>query len=463
MTNMIKEIYLEKTTLTKSEIDKIIEVSKSLELMADFYETDVFIDVLAKDKKNAIVVDHARPKGKSLYNGNVIGEIATYENEPGVIETLKKGITSRDIKALTQENKLVRQTIQPIELNGKVIGVLIVEKDISGDMKDDFDTSKNAREFIKLIKNNSFLNENLESGIIVFDKDGYLKIINKNAVKMYESIGVNFNLKDKHYDKVNLVNKKFEQLDLSLSHTKSEEVCINNLYLKIKTIPIDDDEYRFVQIIDDISDLKRKEAEIVFKSVAIREAHHRVKNNLNTVISIMKKQSRLSNNEEVKLCLESLINRVFAISSTHTLLSKGKDNNVCILESIEMLVENIKEGYKEKNINICITGDSFKIVGEKSTAILLVVNEIIQNCYDHAFKGRDNGNINIMLNEQDNYQYIAIADNGVGFNTNNINKESLGTFIIDSYVNQMLKGSINRISNENGTTIILKIPTQVNI
>lgn len=463
MTNMIKEIYLEKTTLTKSEIDKIIEVSKSLELMADFYETDVFIDVLAKDKKNAIVVDHARPKGKSLYNGNVIGEIATYENEPGVIETLKKGITSRDIKALTQENKLVRQTIQPIELNGKVIGVLIVEKDISGDMKDDFDTSKNAREFIKLIKNNSFLNENLESGIIVFDKDGYLKIINKNAVKMYESIGVNFNLKDKHYDKVNLVNKKFEQLDLSLSHAKIEEVCINNLYLKIKTIPIDDDEYRFVQIIDDISDLKRKEAEIVFKSVAIREAHHRVKNNLNTVISIMKKQSRLSNNEEVKLCLESLINRVFAISSTHTLLSKGKDNNVCILESIEMLVENIKEGYKEKNINICITGDSFKIVGEKSTAILLVVNEIIQNCYDHAFKGRDNGNINIMLNEQDNYQYIAIADNGVGFNTNNINKESLGTFIIDSYVNQMLKGSINRISNENGTTIILKIPTQVNI
>ena len=100
---MIGTLCKEYTLLSEEEINKIREVSKSLQIMADFYESDAFIDVLDKEGNFAIVVDHAIPKDKpSLYKEKVVGKKALKENEPGVIETLKNGTVNKDIKALTQ-------------------------------------------------------------------------------------------------------------------------------------------------------------------------------------------------------------------------------------------------------------------------------------------------------------------------------------------------------------------------
>lgn len=464
MSNMIRKIALTQTYLNENEIEKIVEVSKSLDLMANFYEADVFIDVLSKVDDEAIVVAHSKYKVNSLYRENVIGQRALIGNEPGVISCLKTGKISKDIKALTQEYKVVKQNIQPITLDDKVIAALIVEKDISIEVKDEFDTHKdekknNSHKFIKLIKNNDFLVDNLNSSILIFDKKGRLKIKNRNAVEMYKNIGFECDIQDMHYNELYIENKKFEDILLDENYNEINEVSIGEMFFKIKTIHIKDDEFKVCKIVQDISDLKKKEEELVLKNVAVREAHHRVKNNLHTVISIIRKQSRLSQNEEVKNCLDNITNRVFAILSTHHLLSKEVDNNISIIEAINLLVSNIQSGYLyNKDIDICITGEDFKISGEKATALLLVINEIIQNCYDHAFENRDYGKIQILVNEDNEFKSIAIIDDGVGFNTENINHKRLGTYIIDSYITQMLKGTLKRSSSENGTEVLLTIP-----
>ena len=464
MSNMIRKIALTQTYLNENEIEKIVEVSKSLDLMANFYEADVFIDVLSKVDDEAIVVAHSKYKVNSLYRENVIGQRALIGNEPGVISCLKTGKISKDIKALTQEYKVVKQNIQPITLDDKVIAALIVEKDISIEDTDEFDTHKdekknNSHQFIKLIKNNDFLVDNLNSSILIFDKKGRLKIKNRNAVEMYKNIGFECDIQDMHYNELYIENKKFEDILLDENYNEINEVSIGEMFFKIKTIHIKDDEFKVCKIVQDISDLKKKEEELVLKNVAVREAHHRVKNNLHTVISIIRKQSRLSQNEEVKNCLDNITNRVFAILSTHHLLSKEVDNNISIIEAINLLVSNIQSGYLyNKDIDICITGEDFKISGEKATALLLVINEIIQNCYDHAFENRDYGKIQILVNEDNEFKSIAIIDDGVGFNTENINHKRLGTYIIDSYITQMLKGTLKRSSSENGTEVLLTIP-----
>lgn len=469
MTNTIKKISTAQTYLNNNEIEKIIEVSKSLDLMASFYEADVFIDVLSKIDDEAIVVAHGRPKEKSMYCENVIGKKALIENEPGVIKCLKTGERVRDIKALTQEYKLVKQNIQPITLDDKVLAVLIVEKDISSEVKNEFNASedeenKNLHQFIKLIGNNDFLVDNLNSAILIFDKNGNLKIKNRIATEIYKNLGFGYDIQDMHYNDLDIETNTFEDILMDENYDETNEVSIDNMFFKIKTIYIKDDEFKVCKIVQDISDLKRKEEELVLKTVAIREAHHRVKNNLHTVISIIKKQSRLSQNDEVKQCLDNIINRVFAILSTHYLLSKEVDNNISIREGINLLVSNIQGSYLfSKDIDIRITGEDFKISGEKATAILLVINEILQNCYDHAFLDRKNGTIQILINKDNNYRNIAIIDDGVGFDSDNINKNSLGTYIIDSYITQMLKGNIERKSNKNGTEILITIPTQINI
>lgn len=457
---MIKELCQEYSNLNSEEIDKVIDISKSLDLMANFYESDVFIDILTKNQEEAIVVAHGKAKNNSIYKNNVVGKKALSINEPGVINTLLTGVTSKDIKALTQEYKLVRQSIQPIELNEKTIAVLIVEKDISKELKDEFDTNKKeSKELINLIKQNSFITDNLNAAILVFDKYGNLKFKNKNTVKIYEAIGMKKDLEDVKYDEISLESEKF--IDIISSHKIEQvrEVNINYCFFEVKTIVRKSEELRVIQIIQDITELKEKEAELVFKSIAVKETHHRVKNNLQTVISLLRKQSRLTDNEEVKMCLDNVTNRVFAILSNHHLLSKQMDNSISILQAINLLISNIQGGYcDDKNINIYITGEDFKINGEKSSALLLAINEAIQNCYDHAFEGKESGNIQVLVNEEGNKNIIAIVDDGIGFKNDAKLKTNLGTFIIDSYIKQVLKGDVEKISTDKGTKIIFKIP-----
>ncbi|MDR0880713.1 MAG: histidine kinase N-terminal domain-containing protein [Clostridioides sp.] len=339
MKQSIREICERDTYLNQVEIDEIVEVSKSIQFMADFYESDVFIDVPGKNVSEAFVVAHSMPENKSIYKEEIVGKPALQENEPGVIEVFKIGKLKRDMKAITQEDKVVRQTIQPINLADKVIGVIIVEKYISEDLKEDYD---------------------------------------------------------------------------------------------------------------------------LMRSVAVKEAHHRVKNNLYILISLLRKQRRLTNNEEVKSCLDNTVNRVYAILSTHKLLSKGVSDKTSVIEAIDLLVSNMQGEYSgNKDIRISISGDDFKICGDRLTSLLLSMNEIIQNCFDHAFRGRDAGNIDILIYEEVEFKNIAITDNGVGLDESKVNNDSLGTFIIDSYVKQSLKGEIERQSNKNGTKVLIKIPKQI--
>ncbi|WP_250673906.1 histidine kinase N-terminal domain-containing protein [Paraclostridium ghonii] len=457
---MIKKICKEYSNLNSEEIDKIIDISKSLDLMANFYESDVFIDVLIKNQAEAIVVAHGKAKNKSIYKQNVVGKKALNVNEPGVINTLLTGNASRDIKALTQEYKLVKQSIQPIELNNKTIAVLIVEKDISKELKNEFETNKKeSRALINLIKHNSFITDNLNAAILIFDKYGNLKFKNKNTLKIYESIGINQELEDVKYDDISLDNEKFINIINDDKIEQIKEVRKNECFFEVKTIIRKSEELRVIQIIQDITKLKEKEAELVFKSIAVKETHHRVKNNLQTVISLLRKQSRLTDNEEVKICLDNVTNRVFAILSNHHLLSKQIDNSISITQAVNLLISNIQGGYcDDKNINIYITGEDFKINGDKSSALLLAINEAIQNCYDHAFEGKDSGNIQVLVNEEENKKIIAIVDDGIGFKNDTELKTNLGTFIIDGYIKQVLKGEIEKISSDKGTKIIFKIP-----
>lgn len=106
--NKIRELCKEYTNLTDEDVDKIIEISSSIEIVANLEECDAFIDVPSKKSDEAIVVAEGRKK-ESIYIDSVVGKKALRINEPGVIRTLKTGEVFKGVRALTQENRFVRQ------------------------------------------------------------------------------------------------------------------------------------------------------------------------------------------------------------------------------------------------------------------------------------------------------------------------------------------------------------------
>ena len=262
---MIEALCREYTLLSYDDINKIMDISKSLQLMADFYESDVFIDVLDKNETFAIVVAHAIPKDKpSLYKEKAVGKKALKENEPGVIETLKNETANKDIKALTQENKFVKQRIHPILNEEKVVGVVIVENDISDELENNFkidisSTNENSESkgFLKLLKAGTLITNNLHDGILVFDKRGKLVIKNTKADNIYDSLGYKSINYGDDFNKLSLDDTKFEDISNIIgedSDLKQRiEVQVKNSYFELNRTFIDEENLRIIEIIKDIS------------------------------------------------------------------------------------------------------------------------------------------------------------------------------------------------------------------
>lgn len=471
---MIGTLCREYTLLSQEEISKIREVSKSLQLMADFYESDVFIDVLDKDKNFAIVVEHAIPEDKpSLYKEKVVGKKALKENEPGVLETLETGTVNKDIKALNQENKFVKQRIHPILHEEKVVGVVIVEKDISNEIEITFkidissaNEKSESKGFLKLLKEGTLITNNLHDGILVFDKKGKLVIKNIKADKIYNCLGYESINYGDDFNKLSLDGVRFEDIsrifDEKEDFKQVREIQIENSYFELSRTFTNKENLRVIDIIKDISEVKNKEAELVLKSVALKEAHHRVKNSLQTAAALLRSQSRRCKSEEAKEYLEESVNRILAIATTHDLLSKSQGSNIKVRDALEVLIENIKKSCYGTNINIYITGNNFYIDGEKLTGLLLIMNELIQNCYDHAFGNKEEGTIQILIQSHGEDKTIAVVDDGCGFDLGLVNNNNLGLFIVNSYMKDQLKGTMNITSSKQGTRVILNFKIEEN-
>lgn len=137
----------EKVGLQEEDIIYLEGIEKNLQLMAELGGADVFIDCLLPDN-TAIVVAESKPKSvKSVYKKTVVGMTARPKNEPAVFHAFASGMPVRDLKAITQEKRSVRQNVVPVHGNGgKIIAVIIEEKDISHYIAQDEKYEQLARE-----------------------------------------------------------------------------------------------------------------------------------------------------------------------------------------------------------------------------------------------------------------------------------------------------------------------------
>ena len=121
----LRELCWTYTGLSGRDVERLEEVAASMQYTADLTGADIFIDCLDRAGETAIVVAHARPSGlRSAYHRPVLGQAALREREPAVYHAFGTGMVVRDLKAVTQEDKTVRQDAAPIRGEGeRVIGV----------------------------------------------------------------------------------------------------------------------------------------------------------------------------------------------------------------------------------------------------------------------------------------------------------------------------------------------------
>jgi len=465
---MLRTLCQKYTTLKERDIIQLEKLAEQLPRIANLVKADVFIDCPIGDPDAIIVVAEANPRASiaiSNYKGSVVGELALRKNEPAAVRTMETGVSTRDLKAVTQENKNVKQNVEPIKNEtGEVIGVLIMEQDITADIKKNrqmeilTETTEQLSELLTLDDSDDVIANHINDAIIIFDNQGYAKYSNAVAEKLYSDLGYRDNIKGMHFNNLTLGKKQFRELAIEANSTETFEVNLSNFILKVNYSMMQKGEHiaGLVMLIKDITEVKKKEKKLILKSVALEEIHHRVKNNLQMIASLLRLQARRVDNQEGREALKVSINRILSIAVTHDILSQNEINEVYIKDILEKIIENTAAYFlnDHKDIIIDLLGDNFIVDSEKATSIALVVNELLQNALKHAFSDKNQGLIKVKIYQGYNYSNITIVDNGVGFDINSMKKNRLGFKIVKTIVDDKLNGHLELESSNVGTKIV---------
>ena len=188
------------------------------------------------------------------------------------------------------------------------------------------------------------------------------------------------------------------------------------------------------------------------KELLLKELNHRVKNNMQTIVSLIRLQSNEIENEKLKNILTTIQNRIGAMGHLHELLYKQDNvNYIDVYEYFELLVEEVRDSY-DSDINIEFNIKT-KLKMEHAIYCGLIINELITNSFKYAFPNNLEGNIFVNLEKIDDKVILSIEDDGVGFDENKINS-SLGLILVKTLAINQLKGEI-KTKSLNGVYVII--------
>ncbi len=200
------------------------------------------------------------------------------------------------------------------------------------------------------------------------------------------------------------------------------------------------------------------------RSTLLKEAHHRIKNNLQSIISMLILQLHTENQKSLDAIIWQIIDRIKTIANIHEILSKDEQGIGLInfQNLIKLIVDNFNEKDSLSNIDIVIDAEDLFVSYRTATSLGLIVNELLANCFEHAFPG-GTGKVILYLHHDENQVLLQVIDNGVGFEKEHLQSMgTLGLSLVKTLVNRDLRGTLD-IMSQMGTRITVVFPKkQVN-
>lgn len=455
-TSIIKQLCKKYTDLGDADITVIEMMSRFLQPIANLVDADIFIDCPGRDG-DAIVVAEAKPSDvPSSYKKTVVGMLAKQENEPAVARTFRLGVGTKEMKATTQENGTTIQTVEAIRNGNKIVGVLIQERrlDEARELGDRIHFSQQSDERIAsalthMASEGNWLTECIDEAILMVNHDGIVGFRNTLARELYQTLGYVEDVLGQPYKNVQLSEEPGEKVR-EVNGYSVTQVTVSGRVLSLRKVTLDTPEVAFAIVIQDETWRREQEQALILKSVAIKEMHHRVKNNLQTIASLLSLQMRRTDSPETKEVLCESMNRILSIASTHEVLSRSGVDEVML----GAVINNIRLNTLRNPhcVEVSIEGDDFTVDSDIATSVALVVNELLQNSYKYAFQDRKDGLVRIIVTHGDLYSNIRVMDNGSGFDIHQIDSHSLGLSIVHTLVKDKLKGNYEIESGSEGTS-----------
>ena len=305
-------------------------------------------------------------------------------------------------------------------------------------------------------------------GLVRIDTDGIVTFASPNTQSTFTLLGYRDELEGENFAEVigELVKGQFdtnESMPLIAQGrvAKRADMEANGRVVTLRSIPVIRDEERIGGIVltRDVTGLRQQEQELITKDATIREIHHRVKNNLQTVASLLRVQARRARSEEAKEVLGQAMRRVAAIAVVHDTLSTGLSQIVdfdVVFDRVLGLAAEVASLHGT-TVHPHKQGRFGELPSEYATPLALALTEIVTNAVEHGLAGRE-GEVIITADRDELRLAVEVVDTGTGLPGGTVG-DGLGTQIVRTLVEGELGGSIVWGPDERGgTRVSIEVP-----
>lgn len=444
------------------------------QVIADLSFSDLVLWIQHED--GFLSVAHCRPStGVTVHQDDVVGQRLPQGRAPMMQAAFRDGAIQHSLEPRWTGSYAVREDLVPVVSQGRPIAVLSREANLGiarSPSRAEVNYLSLADELCGMIQRGEYPQTSAPAGgrgtprvgdgIVRLDQEGVVIYASPNALSCFRRLGIS----DPPIGRVlatevasHLVNSNTvdESLPVVLMGRAAwrAEIDSRGVSLTLRAIPITEHGQRrgALVLVRDVSEIRLRERELISKDATIREIHHRVKNNLQTVSALLRLQSRRSSSEETKMALAEAQRRVSTIALVHETLSKTIDETVNFDELIGRILSMAADiSAAEKRVGTHFEGGFGRVSAATATSLAVVITELVSNAVEHGLAGAT-GTVVVRAVREGDELTVSVSDDGVGLK-GLAPGSGLGTQIVTTLVKNELRGSISWEDRENGGTLV---------
>jgi two-component sensor histidine kinase len=452
----------EHTTLDREQVSHLNRLTSEWGLLADLSFSDLLLYAPTKDDR-WLIIGQVRPAtGQTVYRTDWVGTFANATEQSILASVLATGeITEGDV-TVEEQSDPARMLAVPVRCRESTIAVMTrewVERSgrVPGELEREYVSQFNR--FAAMIADGSFpyhgpvgdstAAPRVGDGVLVVDAEARVRYLSPNATSAMHRVGIHANAVGMRLDELgfygDVVRRAFDtRLPVVEEFEQSPEVV---LLCRCMPILADGRVTGGMLLVRDITDVRQRDRLLLSKDATIREIHHRVKNNLQTISSLLRLQARRLTNPEAVAAVAESVRRIRTIALVHESLSREPGDDVTFIEIVRPLLRLAEESLQspDRPVEFTLAGDGGRIPARVATPLSVVLTELMQNAVDHGFpEGSGGGRVVVSLTNDGEELNIEVVDDGQGLDPS-FKIESatgLGLSIVRTLVTTELNGSI---------------------
>ena len=485
----LEELLAKKNPLTVEQSHRLHELIADWQLLSDLSFADLILWVPIRiDVKSwptgHIAVAHIRPTtAATVFAHDVIGQEIAWGEQARIDSALSDGEIVRDSEPEQIGDLLIKEETIPVTFQGQTIAVISRHRNadlMRSPSRLELNYREIAHSLYRMVAEGTFpfpdaipLFDPLPrvgDGLIRLDNNGVISYASPNARSAFSRLGWGSELESSSLGEVAESLAKTRQdpheegLRSSLSGKTLQRVECENpggtIDLLVMPIVHGVDRIGAIVLLHNVTELRRRERELVTKNATIREIHHRVKNNLQTVSALLRLQSRRIDDSSARDALDEAVRRIASIAIVHETLSNSSEESVEFDDVLDRLLANALElSPRMSEIGIEREGLVGTLEPRLATPLALIVTELIHNALEHGL-ATQGSQMRIIAKRDAQTCSLFVDDNGVGLPTGfELNTSSnLGLQIVRTLTQNELQGELQIVSKDAGTSASVSFP-----